>query len=112
MLVLSLRIVLEAECSIWEVDQVKAKHLDGLTINLASGGLGQALGGFTAKKSEYSLYPAALLKTGLHEEDEKPDEPRGGDEMTSLVALLPRKSSGDKLEQGLPPFSHGGDFID
>lgn len=97
------------------IQQVKTKHLDGLTLNLPEGDLAdpvQPVGTFTAKKAEYNVYlgsvPSAdTTLSSKRRRDELPEGdgeaasgPGAAGELQTLVPLLPRKSQGNKLFQG------------
>lgn len=93
-----------ADPGIWL--QVKPSALDGLVLNLPSGSKHAtgAIGRFTPKKSstEYEIFLADEEQTEVGQKRKRAEESEdhGGDEMKSLVPLLPDRTRGDKHYAG------------
>lgn len=86
--------------------QVKTSALDGVVLKLPSEPTRDPVATFKPKKgtAEYDVFvvPADEHKAGQkrRRDDDDEEEKLGGEEMQSLVPLLPCKSRGDKLFQG------------
>lgn len=84
---------------------MKSKHLEGLTIQLPASGLESgSVAKFTAKNSDYEVFvaptPSAERKRKRDDEgDPGEKEPTIGQEMFSLVPLIPNRKKNDALYQ-------------
>lgn len=83
--------------------QMKSKYLEGITIQLPnSASTNGSLGSFTAKKNDFEIFMADASTTSSKKrarDEEEPTESKGGQEMHSLIALVPNHSRQDKLFQ-------------
>ncbi|GAA5957937.1 hypothetical protein JCM21900_005561 [Sporobolomyces salmonicolor] len=101
----------DQELELWAVRVpagLKAKHLDKVTIQLPSGIPTplQPVAAFSASKSDYNAFlstGAAAKASNKRRRDDAEDVAgegaQGGNEMQSLVPLVPRRSQGNKLYQ-------------
>lgn len=83
---------------------MKSKYLEGITIQLpGSASTNGSLGSFTAKKNDFEIFMADNASTTSSKkrarDEEEHLESRGGQEMHSLIALVPNHSRQDKLFQ-------------